>query len=403
MRVAYVVTEYVTEPNFAGGLANYTYRIAQSMLKRGHVPEIFVSSDRDDSFIHDEIMVHRIQTKIPYWLRLIGIIQRRLFSNRYNADVIITAKVISLQKFLNYCHQKNPFDVVHYTHLSATGILRQNLPSIVRLSSYADLLVPFGFQFTSRYQRWAENLALKRADAVICPSEYVAKYVEKSLGIKVDVIESPYILEASIEEDDSILQSLLSKEKFPEKFGLYYGSLSEWKGIFSLVDALPYVLNKYPEFGFVFIGRDLSFREGMPASDYIRKKLSVFRNRIFIHSPLQHFQLYPFIRKALFVALPSLADNLPNTCIESMWMRKVVIGTNGRSFDQLIQHRNNGLLCEPGDVGSLAGCMDVAINFSSLERKTIGDLAHMRIEMLSPDIISKKIEEYYQNVLAGNR
>ncbi len=42
-------------------------------------------------------------------------------------------------------------------------------------------------------------------------------------------------------------------------------------------------------------------------------------------------------------------DNFPNACIEAMYFSKVVIGTDGASFEQLITHGKNGLLCRIGD------------------------------------------------------
>ena len=41
MRIAFVVTEYVTEPEFAGGLATYTYRISQGLKMLGHEVDVF--------------------------------------------------------------------------------------------------------------------------------------------------------------------------------------------------------------------------------------------------------------------------------------------------------------------------------------------------------------------------
>ncbi len=43
--------------------------------------------------------------------------------------------------------------------------------------------------------------------------------------------------------------------------------------------------------------------------------------------------------------LPSRIDNLTNTCIESMALGKVVIGTQGAIFEQLIEDGVNCFLC----------------------------------------------------------
>jgi glycogen synthase len=400
MRIAYVVTEYVTESNFSGGLANYTHRAAKSMLMKGHVPEIFVLSNEDCRYLHDGILVHRIRTKKAFWLRLIEKIQDVFFLGYFKRIPFILSRIISLQQGLNRRHMENPFNIVHYTHLMGTALLRSKVPCVVRLSSYAELLIPYGFQFSSCFERWVEDVAIRRADAVISPSYFVADYVKKKLNKSVYVIESPFLPREEKDEDDSILINMTQSQGFQNQYGLYFGSIAEWKGVFVLVEALAKLLIQFPSLGFVFIGRDLFHKNGVPASQYIKKALSSFEGRVFIFPPLRHSQLFPFIRKALFVALPSLMDNFPNTCLESMWMRKVVIGTRGRSFDQLITHRENGLLCEPGDIGSLLTCMREAISLDTIERNKIGELAHKRIEMLSPEIIGKQLEKFYLNTLS---
>ena len=82
----------------------------------------------------------------------------------------------------------------------------------------------------------------------------------------------------------------------------------------------------------MFVGRDLSTRAGMPASEFILQESSAFKNRVMRLDSVRHAQLFPIIRNAAFVALPSLADNFPNTCLEAMALGKVVIGTRGRSL-----------------------------------------------------------------------
>ena len=46
MRIAFVTTEYISEPLFAGGLANYTYRVARALRELGHDVEVFVPGHR---------------------------------------------------------------------------------------------------------------------------------------------------------------------------------------------------------------------------------------------------------------------------------------------------------------------------------------------------------------------
>jgi glycosyltransferase involved in cell wall biosynthesis len=400
MRIAFITTEYITEPLFAGGLANYTYRVARALRELGHDVEVFVPGKPEASFEHDGVAVHRLKLRNPVYLR---VLQRLLrWWQRYKpwAGYIDSLKfTVSLRAGLKKRNREQPFDLVHYTHLLGTGALRSGVPSVVRLSSYRDLWVPFGFHFTSRFQGFLEDMALKRADAVFAPSEHVANYVQSKLHVPVTIIESPCPLPPG-DEDASVWEKHLGSRK---PYGLYFGSLAEWKGVFVLAEALKTFLAEHEDLHFVFVGNDLSTRDGKPASEFILQGLVDFKNRVMRLESMPHAQLFPIIRNADFVALPSLAENFPNTCIEAMMLGKIVLGTRGHGFDQLIQDGKTGLLCEPGDVDSLTNALRRAATLSQNDKDRMGKLARERIDRLAPEKVVIELLSFYEEVINRKR
>jgi len=242
-------------------------------------------------------------------------------------------------------------------------------------------------------------MALKRADAVFAPSEYVANYVRSKLRVPVTIIESPFVAPLA-DEDASVWEKHLRSRK---PYGLYFGSLAEWKGVFVLAEALKTFLTEHEDLHFVFVGNDLSTRDGKPASEFILQELVDFKNRVMRLESMPHAQLFPIIRNADFVALPSLADNFPNACLESMMLGKIVVGTRGHGFDQLIQDRKNGLLCEPGDVGSLTNALRRAATVSENEKQRMGKLAQERIQRLAPEKVVAQLLSFYEEVINRKR
>jgi glycosyltransferase involved in cell wall biosynthesis len=400
MRIALVTTEYITEPNFAGGLANYTYRVARGLRKLGHDPEVLVYGETSDaSFEHDGITVHRLKVRAPLYLRALQCLNWRLRSGPYARDIYTLECVSTLRAGLKRRHRERPFDVVHYTHLQGTGAMRTHLPSVVRLSSYRDLCTPFGFQFTSPFERFLEDLALKRADAIFGPSEWVVDFVRSKLNRHVAVIESPFVAPRT-NEDPSIWETHLRSCK---RYALYFGSIAEWKGVFVLSEALKTILPEYTDLHFVMVGRDLSTLHGKPASQFILQELAAFKERVIRFDAIPHAQLFPIIRNAEFVTLPSLADNLPNTCLEAMALGKVVIGTRGRSFDQLIQDGASGLICEPNSVPSLINAIRRAATMCPADKEQIGRRAQDRIHGLAPDRLIPQLVAFYKEVINRKR
>lgn len=126
-------------------------------------------------------------------------------------------------------------------------------------------------------------------------------------------------------------------------------------------------------------------------------------HRIIIWSALPHKQLYPIIRGADFVVLPSLMDNLPNACIEAMYFEKVVVGTEGASFEQLITHTKNGFLCEIGNSEDLYKKMMMAVYLTPQEKQQMGVLAGKRISRLKPEVAVKKLLRLYEYVMENHQ
>ena len=400
MRIALVTTEYITERNFPGGLANYTYRVARALRELGHDAEVFFPGTPEASFEHDGIAVHRLKVCNPVYLRVLQRLLRwRPRYAPYAGYIDILKCIWSLRAGLKKRNREHPFDLVHYTHLLGTGALRSRLPSVVRLSSYRDLWIPFGFQFTSPFEGFLEDLALKRADAVFAPSECVADFVRSKLHVPVTIIESPCSSPPG-DEDASVWEKHLRSRN---PYGLYFGSLAEWKGVFVLAEALKTVLAEHEDLHFVFVGSDLSTRDGKPASTFILQELVDFKNRVMRIESMPHAQLFPIIRNADFVALPSLADNFPNTCIEAMMLGKIVLGTRGHGFDRLIQDGKNGLLCEPGDVDSLTNALRRAATLCQNDKERMGKLAQDRIDRLAPEKVVAELLSFYEEVINRKR
>lgn len=107
-------------------------------------------------------------------------------------------------------------------------------------------------------------------------------------------------------------------------------------------------------------------------------------------------QLYPVIRYAEAVLIPSLVDNLPNACLEALSLDKIVIGTYGTSLEQMIDDGENGFLSEPGDADSLLGAVKKTLNMSRRQKDIMVERNRMLLKKYTPAVAVKKLERYYQ-------
>ena len=391
MRIAFLTPEYITEPNYDGGLANYLHSVTRALIETGHKPIVIVSSDRDESFDYRGVQVIRTNiNKFPY--ELLG----RLPLGRYGQLVQWIWQSWTLNRKLRKIHRRLKIDVAHFTSYSATALFRPKyIPAVVRISSLQSLLdkaYENHSNLAASFLYKLELMSFKKADRLICPSVLLANAVEKLTGSPVELIEGPYLHQD--ETSDRGVYNRVLKEK---DYALFFGSVGLLKGAKIIADILFLLLENHRSLFFVFVGKDTIYKGGS-MMHYVWKKAGIHRDRVLYLGKMRHKQLYPIIEQARLVVLPSRIDNFPNTCIEAMAQGKITIGTAGASFEQLISDGENGFLCKIDDSRSLLDTIEKALGLSEDEKFEIIACAKERIGQISPDIVLNKLISIYEEV-----
>ncbi len=391
MRIAFISPEFVTERGYDGGLANYLYRAGLSLAGLGHEPHIIVASDRDESFDLDGIRVHRVDVG-PNWLyRLAGRILRR-----YRPVFSILWQSFRLNRRLRRLHAQHPMALAQYASYLATALFRPRaIPAVVRLSSLASQMdrayerdTPAGL---SRLTSLLELRSIAMGGLVIAPSEVLADAAEAMTRKPVRVVESPFVPFAG-EPDAAVYREHLSTRRY----ALFFGTVGILKGVKCLAEILEPLLEDHKDLYFVFVGKDARYR-GRPMLEYVRAQAGEHRDRVLYFDRMPHASLYPIIEHAEAVVLPSRVDNFPNACLEAMSLGKIVVGTRGASFDQLIDDGASGFLCEIDDRKSLLAAVERALATDRAD--AIGARARARIEELRPELAGARLVEAYAELL----
>ena len=119
------------------------------------------------------------------------------------------------------------------------------------------------------------------------------------------------------------------------------GRLTITKGILVIADILEQFLQLNPEYNFVCCG--IEQKDGKENFVHtLRKGAGKHKDRFIYMKALPHNLLYPIVKRAEFVIFPSLSENFSNTCMEAMYFERVVIGTDGASYEQLIDDGKSG-------------------------------------------------------------
>ncbi|MFW6128693.1 MAG: glycosyltransferase family 4 protein [Candidatus Aminicenantaceae bacterium] len=395
MRIAFVTTEYMTEEEFDGGLSNYLNRTVQALKSRGHYIEVFTLSNNEQEISYQGVLVHQVKNQ-SFFFEFLNQLTRYRFKRTLR---FLSLSYCLLRRVIKRSRIQN-FDIIQASSCFACGLFLsvfQRIPIAVRVSSFEPLFRQYYRRPLSLDQHlceFLESLTLRLSRSVYAPSRFLADILKKQKKIKAQVIRPPFFLNTS-PWDESVYEKCLSGKKY----FLFFGAIGYLKGGKILAQSLAEVLPKYPELYFAFAGKVLEGPNGLNMLEYIYKKAGKNKDRILYLGVLNHSQLYPVIKHSFSVVLPSLVDNFPNTMLEAMALEKVVIGTRGTSFEELIRPRLSGILIEPGNVKSLSDAIDKVWNMNEEDIKTMGQKAKNCISYLSPQITCLKLEQYFANII----
>lgn len=352
-RFAFLTDEFVTQRLTGGGLATYVDRMARTLVAAGVEVEVFVRcTDRHapPSFEHHGILVHPVSNRHPLYGALARLPLRFLKEPWGGAWAYLRTSSTMARAFLAR-HREKPFHAVQATNSSALGLFLPPLPGcrrLIRLSSHREQWFRTDNLWHLRGARLLaalERRAIRRADVVYAPSEFVAAQCRQAWRSDVAVLRPPVFVEEQPEGQ--------APRDAPARFLLHFGRLCHRKGTVCVAEALPHVWREEPEFRMVWAGvpgRDERLTRAMA-------EWGPMADRVTLAGRIPKRTLYRLVLDSECCVLPSLVDNLPNSVVEALALGKGVLGFRGGSVDELVEDGTNGLLADPGDVEGLARLM----------------------------------------------
>ena len=398
MRIAFITSEFLSEPNsFDGGLSNYLFKVAFELKRHGHEPIIIVSSFENRHIKHEGISVHRVKPERNLLYKVTDKLSR--FKFQLTLDLLLRS--YALNKKVKELNKESKIDIIQFPSHHAIGFfVPKRIKSVMRISGYQKLADPAnGLNYkTIRERQWQilENRTYKKAKNIFGPSYFLSEIISKEFKKPVKVIESPYD-DRKIEYDNTVLDDIKKKSKH-QKFGLFYGRLAQIKGLIEIANILNTFFLNHPKLYFVIIGKDIG-HNGASSLDFIYSKIKNNKNRLIYFEEQNHNKLMPVIKNADFILMPSRIENFPNACVESMSLSKIVIASKGISFEQLINDKENGFLFENENSKDLLKVIEQVLNLSKERKKEIEKNAKKTVERLHPDITVKKLINYYQSII----
>ncbi|MBA2665905.1 MAG: glycosyltransferase family 4 protein [Trueperaceae bacterium] len=349
-RVAFLTPEYLTEAHGSGGIANYVAKMAATLAVHGVTSEVFVPSREPGVVSFEGIRVHRVPRERSVVARGVSRALRPFGGSRTEL-LLHLMDARRLARALERRHAELPFDVVQSSNHNLTGFFVRAAPGrrrLIRISTSRRLYdgaTGLGDGGLSRLSEALDVRAIRRADVAYAPSRLLADHFNRCYGADVHVLRPP-----------AGLGTVPSPERLPfelpGRYFVHFGSLGQRKGTDVVARALSLAWRQEPDLRMVMIG-PISPRA---LAEY-QAAWGSARDRVSMVGQLDKASLYAVVRGALASVLPSKIDNLPNTVIESLVLGVPVIGSDGASIDELVEHGRSGALVPIGDEAALSEAM----------------------------------------------
>ena len=230
---------------------------------------------------------------------------------------------------------------------------------------------------------WLLRVLVRRADLVFCLTETMGKKLVEAIPSMAGKVR--YM-------STGVDPTLFNNADVERKNQLIAVGMFRWmKGYKYLLEAMPQVFDKHPEYSLIIAG------DG-PEKDSIVNQIGELgiSSRVKLVGIVSHLRLVQFLNESRVFVMASISEGLPKALLEALACGTPAVITTGCNADELIQGR--GLLVEVGNSQALAEAIDKLIEDKALwQRCSIN--ASTITEEYNWENIARKVYDNYRAIL----
>ncbi len=288
--------------------------------------------------------------------------------------------------------------------LALVGLGQNRPPVIVQLHTPSEQLfvlrslstqtidVPHRIYFES------ERLAMHLADEILAPSHFIADWAHEQFAFHRKPTVIPYATGVLPAPPDALCMS-----EDPVVF--YAGRIEPRKGVESLILGFNAVAREHPNASLRLAGGDTSGApDGGSMQAYLEELIEPHaRGRVQFLGRLDRAELDVEYARACLCVIPSLWENFPNVCIESMSSARAVLVSDQGGMHEMVGDTQGGETFRAGDADDLARVMGSMLRESRAHLIKRGKVARERIEsMCHPSRIAEARIGHARQVIDQN-
>lgn len=377
MHIAFLTPEYPHQKSSGtGGLGTSIKNLAHSLVNKGVTVTVFIYGQKEQLIFKEGGINFHFLKKRKYkffgWL-----IYRKYIQNYINRQIKKEGIAI--------------LEAPDWTGI--TAFMNINCPVVIRLNGSDGYFC----HLDGRKQKWKnfffESRALKSADAIVSVSKFTGEVTGKIFGIPepIPVIPNSIDVESFFPSETRIVKNQL----------LYFGTLIRKKGVLELAGIFNHIVLQEPHAGLLLIGRNVIDNiEGESTLQLFREKLSVKAEQNLRYIPeVSYDEIKDHISASEVILLPSFAEALPMTWLETMAMEKPLVTSDIGWAKEVMVDGKTGYTENPANHKDYAGKV-VQLLKNPVLAKEFGKSARQRVkEKFSTQVVVEQNLKFYDKLI----
>jgi glycosyltransferase involved in cell wall biosynthesis len=386
-----------------GGIGTYAYNLARGLTELGHRVHVIVRGWGNET-VHKvgDARVYHVSIAEPSWRR-----GTYFFNARFGETREILLWNLRVGQVVRHINAVEPLDVIESPEYHAQGLLaalrHRHIPMVVKLHTPAYLLSRVTGA-SAGWSRWdtllSEHLEyrlVRRAWAVTSPSRKMAEDAARQWSLDASAI---HVIPNMIDDD---LFRPTNATIVGNRTLLYVGQVVRHKGVATLVEALPAILDAFPGIRVRLVGKvDPSEPGTSSMSAQLRQRLrevGISEEVVEFVGPVDRTALPHLYRHAAVCVIPSLWESFGYSCLEAMACGCAVVASAVGGLPEIVTDEADGLLVPPDHPEALAAAV-IRLLSDPLLRRRLGARARATVRnRFSLGAISAETARLYRSLL----
>ncbi len=372
--------------NSEGGIGTYTRDLGRGLAALGHRVIVLTPGD-GPPLVDDGVEVHQVRLQR---LRV--------------ADSVVPGfgSCWSVARTALRLVREKAVDIVEFPNWEGLGVLFQRMagvPVVVRLHTSSKETQEIDRLPQNRCLRWdvrRERWQGRQADVLVTHSQVHREAMSKELGVPQDRIR---LIPHGVPTFPGFHRTY--RTSGPHTV-VYLGRLETRKGTLPLLNAVPDILERFPETRFVLIGSDRAHCPGNRThSQYLEDEFPAeVRRRVQIMGRLPQDDVDRWLQEADVFVAPSLYESFGLIFVEAMRWGTPVVGTRAGGIPEIVTDNETGVLVEPGQTQPLALAIKRLLGDDAL-RSRLGRAGRLEVETrFTAQRVAEDMAALYTSVLS---